>query len=122
MSETSRRLGGIGSIAIDGITFDLVSDPTWQVSKRKRTTLKGMDRVHGFSEEVNAPFISATLRDSAGVTVGDFEGMTNASVSLELASGKRVSGTGLWTVDSQEVNATEGTFSVRFEGPDVRET
>ncbi|MBP0492168.1 phage tail tube protein [Pararoseomonas indoligenes] len=122
MSESNRRIGGIGAAFVDGLAFDLRADPMWKVSTRTRTTVAGMDRIHGYSETISPGFISFTLSDRDNITVGDFENMTNSSVSLELASGKRVSGTGMWTVESQEVNATEGTFSVRFEGEDVRET
>jgi len=122
MADNSRRLAGVGNLYIEGVPYDLVSDPLWKVSDRTRTSLSGMNRVHGYSETIGPAFISATLRDTAGTRLRDFQEMTNVSVSLELASGKRVSGTGMWTVESQEVNSTEATFTVRFEGEDVRET
>ena len=122
MADNSRRLAGVGNLYIEGVPYDLVSDPLWKVSDRTRTSLSDMNRVHGYSETIGPGFISATLRDTAGTRLRDFQEMTNVSVSLELASGKRVSGTGMWTVESQEVNSTEATFSVRFEGEDVRET
>jgi hypothetical protein len=122
MADNSRLLGGVGNCYVDGVEYDLVSDPTWKVSDRTRASLSGMNRVHGYSETITPGFISATLRDSAGTTVRDFQDMTNVAVTLNLANGKRVSGTGLWTVESQEVNSTEGTFTVRWEGEDIRET
>jgi hypothetical protein len=122
MADNSRRLAGVGTFNINGVQYDLVSDLLWKVSDRTRTTLAGMNRIHGYSETPTAGFISAVLRDTAGTTIRDFQDMTNVAVSAELASGKRVSGTGMWTVDTQEVNSTEATFTVRFEGEDVSET
>jgi hypothetical protein len=122
MADNSRRLAGVGDFSIDGVPYDLVSDLLWKPSDRTRTSLSGMNRVHGYSETITPGFISATLRDTAGTSIRGFQDMTNVSVSAGLASGKRVSGTGMWTVESQEVNSAEATFSVRFEGEDVRET
>lgn len=42
--------------------------------------------------------------------------MSDATIHLELANGKNVTGRNMWTVDAQEVKTQEGTFEVRFEG------
>lgn len=121
MSGSMSRLGGRAWLWIDGVQYPVVAEPTYGVSKVKRTILKGMDGVHGYSEEVIPGFIAVTLRDEAGTSLSDFQDMTNVSVTLQLANGKRVSGSDMCHVDSAEVNATEATFPVRFEGEDVRD-
>jgi hypothetical protein len=116
---TERRLAGTASITVDGRTYLLVGDPTYGVSAVRRTTLPGMDGIHGYKDEPIPGFISATLRDVRDLRLEDFNAMTNVSVVLTLNSGKIIAGTGLWTVDAQEVNVTEATFSVRWEGDRV---
>lgn len=121
MADNSRRLAGLAWMWIDGVEYSVVGQPQWGVSNVTRTTLKSMRGVDGYSEEVKPGFIAATLRDDGTFRVGDFQDMTHVSVTLQLANGKRISGTGLWTADAQEVDSTEATFAVRFEGEDVRE-
>src|SRR5260363_379159 len=76
---------------------------------------------HGYKETPHAGFISATLRDAGGLTVADFNAMTNVTVTVELANGKTVVGRNMWTVETQETKAAEGTFEVKWEGPFVEE-
>jgi hypothetical protein len=119
MSGSMGRSAGRAWIWIDGIQFDLVSQPTWGVATTKKTMLKGMDGLHGYSEEPIPGFIAATLRDNAGLSISEFDAMTDVSVTLELANGKRVSGSNMVCVDTVEVDSTEATFSVRFEAESV---
>lgn len=121
MSDTSRRRAGVAWLWIDGVEYEVMSQPTWGVSRVRRETMPSMRGVAGYKETPIAGFIAATLLDESGVTVAHFQDMTSVSVTLRLASGKEVSGTGMWTVEAQEVDAAEATFAVRFEGDLVEE-
>jgi hypothetical protein len=122
MADSCLRLAGITGLTIDGNAYMVVSDVTWSPSDVTRTTLVGLDSVHGFEERPIQGFIEATLRDSGNLSVKDFNGMVCVEVQVTLANGKLVGGAALWTVNVQEVRAAEGTFVVRFEGNDVSET
>jgi hypothetical protein len=121
MSGTMQRLAGRAWLWIDGVQYSVVSAPKYGVAKVSRTLLKGMDRIHGFSEEIVPGFIEVTLRDEAGTSQSGFQDMVSVSATLQLANGKRVSGTNLCTVNAVEVDAAEATFTVRLEGEDVRD-
>lgn len=116
------RLAGITGLTIDGNAFMVVSDVTWSPSNVTRTTLVGLDAVHGYEERPIQGFIEATLRDSGTNSVAGFNQMVCVEVQVTLANGKLVGGASLWSVNVQEVRAAEGTFVVRFEGNDVSET
>lgn len=118
MSDTTNRIAGIAYLQIDGETHMLAGELTYSPIKVKRETKSGQDGVHGYGEMPAPPFISGTLRDSGSLTVADFNAMTNVTVTLNLANGKTVIGRNMWTVDAQEVNTTEGTFDLKFEGFD----
>lgn len=118
---TSRRLAGVTSMAIDGTSYDLVGDVTWSPSDRKRTTLTGLDRVHGYQEIIVPGFIAAKLRDNGARAALTFQNMTSVTVQLLLANGKTITGSGMWNVEAVEVEAMEATFAVRFEGPAIGE-
>lgn len=115
-------LAGTSFLFIDGVEYAVVDSVGYQVARSVKETLTGQNGVHGFSVKPVAPFITAKIRDSAGTSVADFEAMENVSVSLELTSGKRITGNGMWCVNAQEVNSDDATFTVRFEGPDVQES
>ncbi|MFV8192379.1 phage tail tube protein [Acinetobacter soli] len=116
MAANTNRVAGIANISVDGVTYLLSGELTYSPADVERKSLIGQDQVHGYSEMPRAPFISGTLRDSNGLTVKDFNAMSDATIHLELANGKNVTGRNMWTVDAQEVKTQEGTFEVRFEG------
>lgn len=116
MAANTKRVAGIANISVDGVTYLLSGELTYSPADVERKSLIGQDQVHGYSEMPRAPFISGTLRDSNGLTVKDFNVMSDATIHLELANGKNVTGRNMWTVDAQEVKTQEGTFEVRFEG------
>ena len=115
-------LAGTAFMFIDGVEYAVVSGAGYQTSDVTRETLTGLSGIHGFSRKTVAPYIKAMIRDSRGTRVEDFTRMESVSVSMELTSGKRVTGNGMWCVNVVEVNSDEATFEVRFEGFDVRET
>lgn len=121
MALNPRRLAGVTSVTIDGTAYDLVGDVTWSPSTRKRTTLTGMDRVHGYSEAVVAGFIAMKLRDNGARAALTFQDMVNVTVVLALANGKQVSGSQMWNTEAVEIEGAEATFAVRFEGQTVVE-
>ncbi|QII37513.1 phage tail protein [Rouxiella badensis] len=122
MGDTSNRLAGTASVTTNGVTIMVAGQFKYSPSTVKRETLTGMDRVHGYKEKPSAPYISCQVRDSGGTTVADFNGMTNVTVVAELANGKTIIGTGMWTVESQEVDSEDAVFDVRWESFSVVES
>ena len=121
MADKTNALAGIASLTIDGVNYLVAGDLKYQVSGRKRETLVGQDRVHGFSEMPRAGRISMTLRDWANLSLTDVQQMTNSTVVAELANGKTIVGRNMWSVEDQEVDTTEAKADIVFEGPYVVE-
>jgi len=122
MGDTSNRLAGTASVTTNGVTIMVAGQFKYSPSAVKRETLTGMDRVHGYKEKPSAPYISCQVRDSGGTTVADFNDMTDVTVVAELANGKTIIGTGMWTVESQEVDSEDAVFDVRWESFSVVES
>ena len=122
MGDTSNRLAGTVSVTTNGVTIMVAGQFKYSPSTVKRETLTGMDRVHGYKEKPSAPYISCQVRDSGGTTVADFNDMTDVTVVAELANGKTIIGTGMWTVESQEVDSEDAVFDVRWESFSVMES
>ena len=119
---TSRRLGGLTFMTVNGETYDIVSDAAWNCSTIKRESMSGQSRVEGFSEMPVPCYIGATLRDNASYSVKNFNAQVNVTVTMVLPNGKSVIGAGMWNTELSEVKTMEGTFSVKFEGDDVYES
>lgn len=112
---------GSATLSVDGRNYLLQGSFRWSPSNKSRETLVGMDGIHGYKEMPATPFMSATLRDSDGLSVADLNAMTRVTVTAQLANGKTIVGRGMWAVGVQEVDSTEGTIDVRWEGPEVME-
>lgn len=122
MGDTTNRLAGTAEVTVDGVTIMVAGQFKYSPSTVKRETLTGMDTVHGYKEKPVAGFISCQVRDSGGTTVADFNGQTNVTVTAVLANGKTIIGSGLWTVEAQEVDSEDAVFDVRWEGTSVTES
>ena len=118
---SSSKLAGTAYVTVDGVTYMLVGDLTYDPSSVKRDTKTGQDGVHGYGEMPKPGKIAGTFRDSGGLTIAAFNAMVNVTVSLSLANGKTVIGRNMWTIESQEVKTAEGTVEVSWEGPTVSE-
>lgn len=121
MADTTNRLAGVAYLSVDGKNYMLAGDFGYSVSKVSRETLIGQDRVHGYSEKPHAGMMSGTIRDAGGLSVASFNAMTNVTVTAELANGKTIIGSNMWTIEAQEVKTAEGTFEVKWEGFSVEE-
>jgi hypothetical protein len=115
------RLAGVASLTIDGETFDVVSDASYDATTTKREALLGQSGLHGFSEMPKTGSIGATIRDNGSLTVAGMMAKTNATVVLIMANGKTVYGNQMFCTECSEVKTQEGTFSVKLESDDVTE-
>lgn len=121
MPDTSQRRAGIFALNVDGEDFDVESGVTYILNTVKRETLVGISGIQGYKETPVSGQIKAKLRDSSGILASTFANLTSSSVIGHAANGKTVAGTGMWTVETVEVDPIEGTFEVTFEGAQVRE-
>ncbi len=122
MADTSKRLAGIASFTIEGTAYQLVGDLTYATSTRERESLMGMDGYHGYSEKFVPGYIAMKVRDNAAINTSSFTDMTDVTVVAITSNGKSVAGQQMVNMKAVEINAMEGTFDLRFEGPDVSET
>ena len=110
------RIAGEAEVTVDGQTYMIAGEFKYSPASVSRETLTGQDRVHGYKEAPRAPFISCSIRDAGGLTVGDFNAMTGVTISAMLSNGKQIVGRGMWTVESQDVDTQESKFEVKWEG------
>jgi hypothetical protein len=116
MANNTGLIAGVAYLTADGVNYQLEGELKYDVGVVTRETKTGQDTVHGFSEMPRAPYISASIRDSGGLSLAAFNGMRNVTLVLELANGKTVIGRNMWTVEAQEVDTVEAKFTCRWEG------
>jgi hypothetical protein len=116
MADTSNRLAGIATIKVDGVQYMLEGKLEYSSPLVVRETKTGQDTVHGYGEKPVAPYIAGTFRDNGGINVQSLNGITNSTISCQLANGKLVIGRNMWQVGELKVDTEEGTFDIRFEG------
>lgn len=112
--QTARA--GVASMEIDGVAVDVASELTYDATTVKREYLVGQSGPQGYSEMPKVGFISATLRDSGTMSQANIMNIGMVSVVALLANGKSVYGSQLIATEVGQVNTTEGTFEVKFEG------
>lgn len=121
MADTTGLLAGTAYVTVDGLTVMVEGSFKYKPTRVKRETLTGMDGVHGYKEKPSAGSISMSLRDSRGTSVIGFNNQTSVTVVAQLANGKTIIGSNMWTVDEQEVDSEDAKFDVKWEGLSVTE-
>lgn len=121
MADNTNRLSGTAYLTVDGQSYALAGEFSYDTSSVVRTGVMGMDGPHGYDEKPKMGQIKGQLRDTGGLSTTAINAMTNSTVVCELANGKTVIGRNMFTVDPQPVNSVDATFPVTWEGPDVSE-
>ncbi|TCK43983.1 tail tube protein [Paraburkholderia sp. BL8N3] len=116
MANDTNFIAGTAYLTVDGVNYQLEGELKYDVGSVTRETQSGQDTVHGFSEKPKPPYISASIRDSGGLSWAAINAMRSQTIVLELANGKTVIGRKMWTVEAQEVDTTEAKGTVKWEG------
>lgn len=112
---------GTAYFRVDGKSFALVGEFSWSPSTPSREGMYGQDGFHGLKSKPRSGTIKAKLRDSSGVSIYGLGSLTSANISVELANGKTVVGSGMFQSGDITAESEDGTIDITFEGPDVRE-
>lgn len=115
------RLAGTIYLKINGEQYDAKGSFTYNLGLPKRNTIVGADRVHGYSEEVRAPFIEGEITDSSKLDLQALQSLDGVTVTLELANGKVIVLRDAWYAADGDVQTQEANVQVRFEGRSAEE-
>jgi len=110
------RIAGTAYIKVDGNQYTLAGTLTVSPDILTREGLAGLSGVAGYKETPRVPFIEGEFFATENLSLPALQAITNATVTAELANGKTYVLRNAWTAGARELNAAEGTVSVRFEG------
>lgn len=112
----AERIGGIIRFKVDGQELLAKGSFSYQVNPTKKEMMVGSDKVHGYKEMPQVPYIEGAITDYGSFDLVAFQSAVDRTVILELANEKVI-------VLRQAVYASEGVASteegeieVRFEG------
>ena len=120
MADENRR-AGIISFKKDGELLDAKGNFTYNDGQPKRDAIVGPDRVHGYKELPQVPFIEGEITDSSSLDVAAFKNTTNSTITLELANGKVFILREAWYAGEGNVQTEDANIAVRFEGMGAEE-
>lgn len=118
---TPQRRAGIIFVQVDGQQFDAKGNWSYNLGLPKRDGIVGADRVHGFKETPQIPFIEGEITDRSDVDLAKLLAIEDATVTLELANGKVVVLRNAWHAGEGTAQTEEANVAVRFEGLSAEE-
>jgi hypothetical protein len=109
-------VGGIAYLKVNGEQYLLRGDLMISPDRYERKEVIGQDGMHGYTETPHAPSIKATLTDRAGLSIAQFENMTDVTVTAEELNGKTYVLRNAFTTTARQINTAEGSFEVTWVG------
>ena len=117
----NNRRGGIIYLKVSGVLYDAKGNFTYNLGVAKREAVVGQDRVHGYKELPQVPFIEGEITDRSNMDVKAMMELNDETVTLELANGKVVALRNAWYAGDGNIGTDEGNVAVRFEGIEAEE-
>ena len=114
-TPTNRRLAGITAFSVNGSAFNVI-EFSWDPGVVENETMTSLSGVDGFSQKPVAPYIAGKFRDAQSVNVTGFTNLSNATIVVQLANGKVITGHNLWYIGRPGVSGADAAFDFRFEG------
>lgn len=118
----AKRIGGIITFKVDGTQYAAKGNFTYNIGVPKREGVINADgKLAGFKETPQVAFIEGEITDQYDVDLKTLTGITDATVTLDLPTGKSIVLRGGYYAGEGTGNTEEGNFPVRFEGEEAEE-
>lgn len=115
------RVGGIIFIKVDGVQYQAKGSFTYNFGLPKREGVVGADKVHGYKETPQIPFVEGAITDSGEISAETLLKVKDASITLELANGKTGIWRNGWFAGDGNITTEEGEIAARFESLSAEE-
>lgn len=120
MAGTGDR-GGVITLKANGVVYDAKGNFTYNLGRKKRTMIAGADRVHGPVTAVQVPYIEGALTDDGDLNVAALMDVTEATLTLDLASGKQIILRRACYAGEGNITTEQGEIACRWEGREAIE-
>lgn len=120
MANRNRRAGVI-NIQANGVVYDAVGNFSWNLGFNKRDGMVGPDKVHGYTEKPQIPYIEGEIRDSQDITMAALMDLDDATITLQAANGKTYMWREAWYAAEGTGQTEEANIQFRFESMSAEE-
>lgn len=118
---SKNRVGGLIALKVNGDTYYAKGNFTYNLGIPRKEGVVGADRVHGYKETPQIPYIEGEITDRQEIDMEAVRKITDATVTLELANSKVIVLRQAWEASEGTGNTEEGNATIRFEGMSAEE-
>ena len=115
------RRSGITTIQANGKVYDMVGNFSYNLGNPIREELVGPDRVHGYKETPQIPYIEGEIRDASDLSMNELQNLTDATLTLKLANGKTIMLREAWYSAEGTGQTEEANMQFKFCGMSAEE-
>jgi hypothetical protein len=107
-------------VKVDSRQLSVRGTLTISPNRLTRTSVAGLDGIHGYQSVFRAPYIEIEITNRPQFPLTDLENVVDATVTAELENGEVWVLRNAFQTGDLELNAADGTCTVRFDGMDCR--
>ena len=111
----AQRKLGVKQIMIDGEVVDVKGGVAYSLGNDKREAVMGVDRMHGTKITRMVAYVEFTITDRQGLDVEALTAKGDATITVDLESGKSLKFGHAYYAAEGKVTAEEGELEARFE-------
>jgi hypothetical protein len=116
-----KRVAGTAYVFRDGVQYAVQGELTISPLSRTREPVTGVDGVHGYKEVPRSPSISLKVTKDEKLSLKAFEGVTNSTVTAEIADGTVYVLTEAFQSGDLDYSNDDGGVTITFNGADCKE-
>ncbi len=111
------KVGGKARLKINGTQYPLRGNLKLQLGNVSRESIVGIDQYHGVKETPIASYIEMDVTDLGDLDISTVAALDDVTINIELDNGKQGVLRNASQVNAVELNAVDGVYTLRFEGP-----
>lgn len=115
------RIAGYMTLQYNGNVVNAVGDFSYNLGKPKRETLVGPDRIHGYKETPQVPYIEGEIRDGDDIDLATICTLKDVTATLALANGKTIVLKDAIYCSDGKVGTGDANIEFRLEGSRAEE-
>ena len=111
------KIAGTASFTVNGKKYLLRGNLSIGFNDKQRESIMGLDGYHGIKETSIPAFIECDLTDTSDLDLNLISNLADVTVNFMLINGKSGVLRNAYQINQISLNAEDGLFTVRFEGP-----
>lgn len=111
------KVAGTCYFKVNGVQYSLRGNMQISLGSFHRESVNGLDGYHGFKEVPEQGSIECDLTHQPSIDLNVLEALSDVTVTVELINGAVATLNNAAQMNKLSLNAEDGKFTVKFEGP-----